>query len=582
MTLGGYDASRFTPNDVSFMFAPTDQRQLVAGLQSIIYSDSQTESPLMTDAILALVDSTVPYLWLPETACVAFENAFGISQDPISNLYLVNETLHSTLVKKNPSVIFQLSNSLTGGPAVNITLPYASFDLEADAPLVANKTRYFPLQRGSDSSQYTLGRTFFQEAFLLVDFENSNFSISQSVFNPGTPSHIVAVVPTNSTGTSSPNPASSNVVVTSGNGSHGLATGAIAGIAIAIVLIALLSSLAGLFCVRRRRRSQRKPAELPGDSPMVERPMVIEDFKKNDFSEDDAFSKKVPTVLVNEVPMTPPLSEADASSFLIPGSPLIPLELPAEQVPRSKLSSPEPPLTPSELQTPDAEALRSELSTPEPVYPNYELPTPEISQEMPTPDSSSQSAMSPSLSSTHSLSSRIIPPSRSALTSPEPRIPVQRPTMLRMDSSESEAGFTRDGMRLFHRSQNSNDSDLPLARLHNTRMNTGDSLDSPLSRPRNSRMDSSESESGFSAVSPTSPVSIRPPFRSNFPQLARPPHSRLESTDSDTWETRLEMSSSENESAAESRIRSAARHERGVSEGRVETRENLLREEGER
>ena len=164
LTLGGYDASRFTPNDVSFTFAPVVTRQLVVGLGSITYSNSTIQTPLLSQGINALVDSTVPYLWLPESTCEAFQQAFGLVWDPIHNLYTVNDSSHEANIKQNASIVFQLSNSLTGaGPSINITLPYASFDLNATAPLVSSQTRYFPLQRGDDT-QYTLGRTFLQES----------------------------------------------------------------------------------------------------------------------------------------------------------------------------------------------------------------------------------------------------------------------------------------------------------------------------------------------------------------------------------------------------------------------------------
>lgn len=163
LTLGGYDASRFTPNDISFTFAPNPLRQLVVGLQSVTYSDSNTESPLSSDGVLALVDSTVPYLWLPETACEAFVKAFGLIWHP-KNIYVVNDTQHDIMLKKNPSVIFQLGESRNGGPSINITLPYASFDLDGSYPLVKEHARLFPLQRASDDNSITLGRTFFQEA----------------------------------------------------------------------------------------------------------------------------------------------------------------------------------------------------------------------------------------------------------------------------------------------------------------------------------------------------------------------------------------------------------------------------------
>ena len=139
------------------------ERQLVVAIQSITYSNKATQTPLLSEGIVALVDSTVPYLWLPEQACSAFESAFGITWDDLHSLYLVNDTLHEELVQENPSVTFQLANSLTG-PSVNITLPYSSFDLVAQYPLVVNASRYFPLQRAPDDNSYTLGRTLLQES----------------------------------------------------------------------------------------------------------------------------------------------------------------------------------------------------------------------------------------------------------------------------------------------------------------------------------------------------------------------------------------------------------------------------------
>ena len=165
LTLGGYDDSRFVSNDVSFTFAPTNTRQLVVGLQSITYSNSSTQKSLMSQGINTLVDSTVPYLWLPQSTCDAFQQAFGLAWDPIHSLYTVNDSSHEANLKHDASIVLQLSNSLNGGgPSINITLPYASFDLVATTPLVSSQTRYFPLQRGNDDTQYTLGRTFLQES----------------------------------------------------------------------------------------------------------------------------------------------------------------------------------------------------------------------------------------------------------------------------------------------------------------------------------------------------------------------------------------------------------------------------------
>lgn len=165
LTLGGYDESRFTPNDLSFSFASDNSRDLVVGVQSIVStSQDGTVKSLLPAGILTYVDSTVPQIWLPIEACQAFEDAFGLVYDEDSKLYPVNTTLHNKLIAQNPSITFVLGQLQTGGETVNITLPYDSFDLQATPPFAQNKTRYFPLQRAKNDTQYTLGRTFLQEA----------------------------------------------------------------------------------------------------------------------------------------------------------------------------------------------------------------------------------------------------------------------------------------------------------------------------------------------------------------------------------------------------------------------------------
>ena len=602
LTLGGYDASRFVPNDVSFTFAPAKTRQLVASVQSITYSDSKGQQPLMSGGILALVDSTVPYLWLPQSACQAFEKTFGITWDPIANLYLVNETTHSKLVKTNPSVIFEISNSLTGGPAVNITLPYASFDLNASYPLVKTQQRYFPLQIAADENSYTLGRTFFQEAFMIVNFENSTFSLSQAVYDPKTPSHVVAIAPSSDTGTSTNPSSTASLIPVPSSGSSGIGTGAIAGIVIGFILIALISAIA-FFCIRRRRKNAHTVAELPGDGPATGKSSPVSDVKGSEPFPDDPPPKNrsTPAVTISEVPMTPPmsppLSSAGVNEFYrpdSPGSPLKPLELAGDKPPRSELSSPERPSTPegpTELPSPDPEEIRSELSTPEPVYPSQELPTPDPSHELrterslkkrkqepgtarssqalPSRTASSHTIPSPGIVSTiiasqtmdpEGIVSPVIgsPADRSASDSEtdshhalsalnSPRLPLQRPTSLRMDSSDSEMNFTREGLpaRAFstqghYRRQNSSSSDLPTISNFPARR--------PV--PHRNNTDSSD-QSNISQLGPS--VGPQTQLGRMFPSgsanyiAVRPPHNRGLSQDSDTWETRLEMNSPEEE-----------------------------------
>lgn len=165
LTLGGYDASRFTPSIPSFGFAAAS-RDLVVGIKSIAMSESaKPTTNLLPTAILSFIDSTVSQIWLPVDACHEFERAFGISYDNGTGLYLVNDTLHDSLLARDASLTFTIATDATSDETVDITLPYASFDLQVSYPIVQNgSSRYFPIRRAENSTQYTLGRTFLQEA----------------------------------------------------------------------------------------------------------------------------------------------------------------------------------------------------------------------------------------------------------------------------------------------------------------------------------------------------------------------------------------------------------------------------------
>lgn len=163
LIFSGYDASRLTPNSVSFTMADDTTRDLVVYLQSISYSGT-TSATLLSEPILIFIDSTDPNLWLPESVCEAFEKAFDLTLDDKTGLYLVNETQNTQLLNSDAEVKFRLSDVQSGGDTVTITLPYNAFALTAKPPLVVNSSYYFPLKRAANSTQYTLGRAFLQEA----------------------------------------------------------------------------------------------------------------------------------------------------------------------------------------------------------------------------------------------------------------------------------------------------------------------------------------------------------------------------------------------------------------------------------
>lgn len=166
LTFGGYDASRFVPSNLTLNLGADNSRDLLVGLQSISVIGSSHR--LLPTPVLAFVDSTVPHLWLPLEACKVFEDVFGISWDPTSDLYLVNETTHQALLAQNASLVFTIGAGTQSLVTTNITLPYASFDLQLSNsyPNVTNSTRYFPLRRAANETQYTLGRAFLQETYV--------------------------------------------------------------------------------------------------------------------------------------------------------------------------------------------------------------------------------------------------------------------------------------------------------------------------------------------------------------------------------------------------------------------------------
>ena len=167
LTLGGYDTLRFEPNNVSFSLNDPVARGPTVNIGQITLAtdDTYTELGTSNESISAVIDSSIPYVILPLNVCKQFEEAFGIVFDNATQGYLVNDTLHNTLSSQNTSVVFTIGNTSTiPGEGFNVSLPYAAFDLMAEAPLVKTPSRYFPLMCTTDNTNVTLGRTFLQEA----------------------------------------------------------------------------------------------------------------------------------------------------------------------------------------------------------------------------------------------------------------------------------------------------------------------------------------------------------------------------------------------------------------------------------
>ena len=245
-------------------------RDLAISLESISFSDTTGKTvTLSSNPFLAFIDATVPDIWLPREVCYNFESAFGLTYNSTIKRYLVNDTLHHFLKEQNASVSFLLSDSTRETTTVNITLPYASFDLGLGPPFVDVPQNYFPLRRATNNTQYTLGRTFLQESYvripveaiyayrsryLIVDYERRNFSVSQNDWYGNTTPQILPIsstaIPSAVNGTTTNN---GNVT-----GSPKIRHAMIEATSVAAFLICVLAAIVATFFIRRRRRSRQK------------------------------------------------------------------------------------------------------------------------------------------------------------------------------------------------------------------------------------------------------------------------------------------------------------------------------------
>ncbi|EPE24792.1 Acid protease [Glarea lozoyensis ATCC 20868] len=260
LTLGGYDASQMKEKELDWMFHVDSSSNLEVGLQVIVASDTfeGKQTSLLLNGITAYIDSTYPKIWLPLDACEAFEKAFGLNYDPTSFRYLINTTTHARLQSLNPTITFKIGNSTFGGLTRNIVFPYAAFDLQASYPIFENDTRYFPIRRADNSSHYTIGRVFLQEAYLVVVYGRRRFAMHQRSFGGNDEQNLVQISDPDSRLSSSR-----------------LGSGPIAGVVVGVILT---FALLGWLYLRHRKWRQlkkilgRKPGaiEIVDDADAVE------------------------------------------------------------------------------------------------------------------------------------------------------------------------------------------------------------------------------------------------------------------------------------------------------------------------
>jgi hypothetical protein len=253
MVFGGYDKSRLTDQGTSISMPNQQNNSLVVGVQSILYRPSQNVEAntfsFTTGGFSAIIDSTLPHLVLPNDICDKFAQRFGLQLDRTTGLYTVNASAHDFNLQQNATVSFKIGSGPDNSPKfTTITLPYAAFDLQAGFPIYENATSYFPLRKSGTGSS-VLGRTFLQEAYIIVDYQRANFTVAPAYFSDPMPTENLITIY---------NTTYVPPTLSGKPGGGGISAGAIAGIVIGIVAVFLILGLGAFFYWRKRRNAKAK------------------------------------------------------------------------------------------------------------------------------------------------------------------------------------------------------------------------------------------------------------------------------------------------------------------------------------
>lgn len=258
LVLGGYDEARTKGDPIRFDFHPdsTTGSELLVNPSSIgIQYKNGPPKSVISSVVTAVLDSTLPYLFLPRTMCDQLAELLQLKYDNRTGLYTIdNATLQSNRATIS-SLTLTISNP-NGSSPIGVVFQYDAFNAQAvwswgwpDFQAI------FPIRR-APSDKTILGRLFLQEACFFADYTNNVFKVWQAASQSdlhGSP-NITSVY--NATTEAQMNEHSST-----------LSTGAIAGIAVGGAIMALvIIALPIYFCWWKKRdkeRSEEPVKEIP-------------------------------------------------------------------------------------------------------------------------------------------------------------------------------------------------------------------------------------------------------------------------------------------------------------------------------
>ncbi|KIV93874.1 hypothetical protein PV10_05053 [Exophiala mesophila] len=328
LVLGGFDANRFEPNNMTFTLS-SGYRPIVA-INSFTVSSSPpvgnnlpsnwASNPLplqdASEAELYTIDSSTPFLWMPPAICDKVADALNLTYDDSLDLYLFdNSSSPSDLVSWGLTFTFSLGNLRGDDANIDIRLPYSAFNLQLSYPFPnlnatfgSPPTNYFPLRRTSDSTQYAIGRAFLQETYLAVDYERNNFSISQAVFTEAAVNTVNLHSISRPDGSIWPGP---DIPIDTS-----LSTGAKAGIGVAVVAGLVLSVLGVWFFFYRKKRSQDDNSSSSGEKS--KRSSIFERLRRTPESKSSISELAADKHYPREVPADSSNSRFEMSSGNVP------------------------------------------------------------------------------------------------------------------------------------------------------------------------------------------------------------------------------------------------------------------------
>lgn len=291
LILGGYDPLRFESHNNVFRLNP-DTRLPQARLRGItVQAANGTATPsawngssnplvTMSDSLMVVIDTSLPYLTLPPMICDRFASALDLVYNETLGVYTYRtiDQYNSFLKAKPFNFTFSLSGwdnaddfgkPLETRGVVNITLSSAAFAQVLRFPyrkklaVTDPSIPYFPLRRAKNVNEIVLGRVFMQEAYLVTKYDEEVFSVYQARFPTNAASNYTV-----ESIARSPNSEYPEFSGLPRPGGPGLDAGQTAGIVVSVLLVSAICAFSSWYCLRRRRRRLAvKEMVLPPDNP---------------------------------------------------------------------------------------------------------------------------------------------------------------------------------------------------------------------------------------------------------------------------------------------------------------------------